>query len=229
MAIDILAIGAHADDIEIGAAGTLLKHRMRGRTIALCDLTLAELSSNGDVETRMREAEAARLLLGAERRVQLKLGDRNLRVTDECIRPIVRTIRQLRPKVVIAPYWKDRHPDHEWASRLVREAVFSAAIRKYASETGTAHRVQSVYYYFINDFVEPDFCIDVTDVYDQKIAALKCYESQFASTDQTVKTPLNDGYFEQIKSREYLFGRKIGAKFAEGFKTIDPLALDYLV
>ncbi|RKD25743.1 bacillithiol biosynthesis deacetylase BshB1 [Ammoniphilus oxalaticus] len=229
MTIDILAIGAHADDIEIGVGGTLLKHRLQGRTIALCDLTLAELSSNGDVETRLREAEAARQTLGAEQRIQLELGDRQLRVSDEQIRAIVAVIRQLRPKLIFAPFWKDRHPDHEHASRLVREAAFSAGIRHYAPETGAAHRPQSVFYYFINDFVEPDFCVDVTNVYEQKMDALECYQSQFLPSDGTVVTPLNSGYFEQIRSREYLFGRKIGTGFAEGFKTNTTLALDYLV
>jgi len=229
MAIDILAIGAHADDIEIGAGGTLLKHQQKGSTIALCDLTLAELSSNGDVQTRLKEAEQARNLLGAVERIQLELGDRNLFVGNDLIRPLVQLIRRLKPKVIFAPYWHDRHPDHEHCSRLVREAVFSAGIRKYASETGAAHKVESVFYYFINDFVEPDFCIDVSGVYEQKMEALKCYESQFVPADGTVTTPLNTGYFEQIRSREYLFGRKINARFAEGFKTRNPIAINYLI
>lgn len=229
MAIDILAIGAHADDIEIGAGGTLLKHKQNGAKIVLCDLTLAELSSNGDVQTRLKEAEQARNLMGAIERIQVELGDRNLFGGNELIRPLVQVIRKWKPRIIMAPYWHDRHPDHEHCSHLVREAVFSAGIRKYAPETGSAHKVESVFYYFINDFVEPDFCIDVTAVYDRKMDVLKCYESQFVPSDGTVITPLNTGYFEQIRSREYLFGRKIHADFAEGFKTRNPIAINYLI
>lgn len=227
MGIDILAIGAHADDIEIGAGGTLLKHKRNGRTIALCELTLAELSSNGDVQTRQQEAERARVIMGARERIQLDFGDRHILVQDEHIRPLVGVIRKWKPKVILAPYPEDRHPDHEQCSRLVREAVFSAGIKKYAPETGEAHKVESVFYYFINDFVEPDFCVDVTDVYDEKMELLQCYESQFSLSDERVETPLNTGYFEQIRSREYLFGRKIKVGFAEGFKAKNPIVLDY--
>ena len=229
MEIDILAIGAHADDIEIGAGGTLLKHQKKGSKIALCDLTLAELSSNGDVIIRQREAERARVLMGATERVQLQLGDRNLYIKNDHICSLVKVIRKLKPKVILAPYWEDRHPDHEYCSQLVREAVFSAGIGKYAPETGGAHKVKSLFYYFINDFLEPDFCVDVTEVYDEKMELLKCYESQFLPSDGSVMTPLNTGYFEQIKSREYLFGRKINVGFAEGFKTRNPIAIDYMV
>lgn len=228
MPIDVLAFGAHADDIEIGAGGTLLKHANAGQSIVLCDLTKAELSSNGDVDTRFQEAETARHRMKARDRIQLDLGDRNLFLSDAHIRALVGVIRKYKPRVILAPYWEDRHPDHEHCSQLVREAVFSAGIRNYAPEAGEAHKVLSVYYYFINDFVEPDVCVDVTEVYDGKMDMLQSYESQFQPADGRVKTPLNTGYFEQIRSRECGFGRKIGTEFAEGFKVRGPLKKDDL-
>ncbi len=228
MPIDILAFGAHADDIEIGAAGTLLKHANAGQSIVLCDLTKAELSSNGDVFTRLQEAETAKRRIKAKERIQLDLGDRNLLLSDAPIRALVEVIRKHQPRIILAPYWEDRHPDHEHCSRLVREAVFSAGIRNYAPEAGEGHKALSVYYYFINNFVEPDVCVDVTAVYDGKMDILQSYESQFQPADGRVVTPLNTGYFEQIRSREYGFGRNIGTVFAEGFKVRGPIAKDYL-
>ncbi|MEW9669794.1 bacillithiol biosynthesis deacetylase BshB1 [Ammoniphilus sp. 3BR4] len=228
MAADILAIGAHADDIEIGAGGTLYKQASAGQTIILCDLTLAELSSNGDVETRKQEAERARIRMGAKHRINLDIPDRQIQLGTEQIGRLVRVIREWKPSIILAPYWEDRHPDHEWCSRLVREAIFSAGIRKFAPEAGEPFKVSRFYHYFINDFTDPDFCINVTDVYDQKIHILEAYESQFMPANGRVDTPLNTGYFEQIRSREYVFGRKIGKGFAEGFKSSAPLSLDYL-
>ncbi|RXT13940.1 bacillithiol biosynthesis deacetylase BshB1 [Ammoniphilus sp. CFH 90114] len=228
MFVDILAIGAHADDIEIGAGGTLYKHASIGQSIVLCDLTLAELSSNGDVETRIQEAEEARMRMGAKERLNLHIPDRGIEINPTQIKQLVEVIRKVKPTTILAPYSEDRHPDHEWCSRLVREAVFSAGIRKFAPEAGEAFKVAKVYHYFINDFVDPDLCVDVSDVYEQKLHILEAYKSQFMPSSGGVETPLTTGYFEQIRSREYLFGRKIGKGFAEGFTSAKPLSLDYL-
>lgn len=228
MSADILAIGAHADDIEIGAAGTLYKNAAAGQTVILCDLTQAELSSNGNVEIRLEEAELARERMGAKARVNLQIPDRGIDINTEHKFRLVQQIRHWKPSIILAPYWEDRHPDHEWCSLLVREAIFSAGIRHFAPDAGEVHKVQKLYHYFINDFKDPDFCVDVTDVYDQKMYILEAYESQFKPEQGRVQTPLNTGYFEQLRSREYLFGRKIGKGFAEGFKSRAPLSLDFL-
>ncbi len=228
MPIDILAIGAHADDIEIGAAGTLHKHVAAGQTVVLCDLTLAELSSNGDVETRLREAELARQRIGAHARINLQIPDRDIEINTKNIEALVRVIREWKPTMILAPYWEDRHPDHEWCSGLVREAVFSAGIRRFSPEAGEVHKVSKLYHYYINDFDDPDFCIDVSDVYEQKMFILEAYESQFMPAQGRVETPLNTGYFDQLRSRESVFGKKIGKGYAEGFRTRVPLSLDYL-
>ncbi|HJV46392.1 MAG TPA: bacillithiol biosynthesis deacetylase BshB1 [Bacillota bacterium] len=226
MAIDILAIGAHPDDIEIGAAGSIIKHVSQGKRITLCDLTYAELSSNGDVTTRQKEALLAAERMGNLTRINLGMADRHIECSEQNIRSLVEVIRKEQPKMILAPYWQDRHPDHVHCSELVQEAAFSAGIRKYAPDTGNAHKVSSIYFYFINDFVEPDFCIDISDHYDQKIEALKAYESQFLPSVGGVETPLNTGYFETVRSREYLFGRKIGAVYAEGFKSRTPISIE---
>jgi N-acetylglucosamine malate deacetylase 1 len=227
MKVDLLAIGAHPDDVEIGAAGTILKHRKTGKKISICDLTFAELSSNGDIKSRQQEAERAAKRLGLEERINLGIPDRQINITEDNIRKLVEVIRKCQPTVVISPYWEDRHPDHIHCSELAREAVFNAGIRKYGPELGDVHRVSKHYFYIINGQPEPDFCIDVTDVYDEKMEVLKSYESQFAAFTGSVKTPLNTGYFEMIRAREYLYAKKIHKGFAEGFKTQGPIELDY--
>ncbi|MBO8170738.1 MAG: bacillithiol biosynthesis deacetylase BshB1 [Bacillaceae bacterium] len=226
--LDILAFGAHPDDVEIGAAGVLIKHVQRGDRVAICDLTLAELSSNGTVERRQQEAQEANRIMGIHARFNLKLPDRGIAISDKQIAPVVSLIRQHQPRIVLAPYWKDRHPDHEWTSRLVREAVFNAKIRRYHSELGDAHQVDYVYYYFINQFESPDLAVDVTDCYELKQHALMAYESQFIMENESVITPLNQDYVQRVAARDQLIGQQIGVRYAEGFKVREPVQKDYL-
>ena len=224
--IDILAFGAHPDDVEIGMGGTIAKYAKKGYHIAICDLTMAELSSNGTVSIRQEEAKHAGEILGLTKRIQLSLPDRGLYISEEAINSIVTIIREYRPKVVFVPYYEDRHPDHGNCSRLVAEAVFSAGIGKYKDQAQQSpHRVQSSYYYMINGFHKPDFVIDISDNIEQKVRSLQAYESQFEKSTLSTDTPLTNGYIEAVESRERLYGREVGVKFAEGFKTSKPILL----
>ena len=132
--VDFLAIGPHPDDIEIGIGGTVAKHAALGDRVGLCDLTAGEMGSNGTVEERLSEAEAARVVLGAAWRVNLRLPDRAIGSDPGHARAIAALVRRARPRVVAIPYWSDRHPDHVAASRLLTEAVFSAALRRFSAE-----------------------------------------------------------------------------------------------
>ncbi|WP_096224992.1 bacillithiol biosynthesis deacetylase BshB1 [Geobacillus sp. FJAT-46040] len=226
---DLLAFGAHPDDVEIGMGGTIAKYVRRGYRIVICDLTQAELSSNGTVDERQREAAEAARRLGVSERFNLGLPDRGLYVEEEAIRQITAVIRRCRPRLVFAPYWGDRHPDHGRCARLVEEAVFSAGIRRYgAGELGDAHRVRAVYYYMINAFCRPHFLIDISETIDDKLDSLRAYESQFQKRPGSVDTPLTNGYIEMIESRERWFGQQIGAAYAEGFLTKTPIHLSNL-
>ncbi|MEK8127366.1 bacillithiol biosynthesis deacetylase BshB1 [Paenibacillus filicis] len=217
--LDFLVFGAHADDAEIGMGGTIAKHAEAGLRIGICDLTLAEMSSNGTVEGRRAEAAEAAKVLKLASRSNLELPDRGLTADAEYIRRIVAEIRLHRPRIVFAPYWEDRHPDHIACSRLVQEAVFNAKLRKYMPEV-PAHTVEETYFYFINDTVNPDVMIDVTPVYGMKQAALRAYRSQFeTSGEDVVRTPLNQGYLERVEARDSLLGQKRSAVYAEGFMT----------
>lgn len=222
----MLAFGAHPDDVEIGMGGTIAKYAQQGYDIGICDLTLAELSSNGTVHIRQQEAKRAAAILGVNTRIQLQLPDRGLTVQKEYIDQIVTVIRTYRPKVVFAPYWEDRHPDHGQCAKLVEEAVFSAAICRYEDRRQLPpHRVHAVYFYMINGFHRPHFVVDISDTIDKKLASLRAYESQFERKSDSFDTPLTNGYIETVESRERLFGKEVGVSFAEGFMTKKPLIL----
>ncbi|MPQ24908.1 bacillithiol biosynthesis deacetylase BshB1 [Bacillus paralicheniformis] len=216
--LDILAFGAHSDDVEIGMGGTIAKYTKKGFQIGICDLTQAELSSNGTVETRKSEAALAADILGASARISLTLPDRGLFPCQAAIREAVAVIRKYKPKLVFVPYPKDRHPDHGHAAEIVEEAVFSAGIHKYEdAEKQPAHKIQNVYYYMINGFHKPEFVIDISETINQKKESLAAYQSQFTRSRQSVETPLTNGYIETVEAREKLLGKEVGVAYAEGF------------
>ncbi|GAA3405101.1 bacillithiol biosynthesis deacetylase BshB1 [Paenibacillus hodogayensis] len=226
--VDILIFGAHPDDAEIGMAGTIAKHTRSGYRVAVCDLTRAEMSSNGDVETRRQEADEAGRILGLAARSNLGLPDRGLYLTKENADAITREIRQRRPSIVFAPYWQDRHPDHVACSRLVEEAVFNAKLRRYMPESEPV-TVEQLYFYFINDVDRADLLVDVTEAYPAKTAALRAYASQFtpaAGGNGFVATPLNQDYLDRVEARDRLLGQKRMVPYAEGFVSKQPLIVD---
>ncbi|MGE6376533.1 bacillithiol biosynthesis deacetylase BshB1 [Peribacillus muralis] len=224
--IDILAFGAHADDVEIGMGGTIAKYVKQGKKIVICDLTKAEMSSNGSVPLRLKEAKKAADILGVER-ISLDLPDRGLYMKAEYINQIITVIRQYKPSLVFAPFAADRHPDHGNCAKLVEEAVFSAGVRKCLEEDGvTHHRVKDMYYYMINGFHKPDFVVDITSTLPKKLESLRAYGSQFEKSDVTVDTPLVNGYIETVEARERMLGKEVGVPYAEGFMTKKPLLID---
>ncbi|MDB4867016.1 MAG: bshB1 [Cohnella sp.] len=217
--LDLLVFAAHPDDAEIGMGGTIVKHVRAGRKVGLIDLTYAEMSSNGDVETRQREAAEASRLLGLTVRENLGLPDRQLASVPEQLDKMVSVIRKYRPRHVFAPYFIDRHPDHMNCSRMAEEAVFNAKLRRYLPEE-PAWTVETLYYYFINDMHPPGLIVDISDVQEQKMAALRAYRSQFEPgrhQPDWVETPLTRGYLDNVVARDQLFGQPNRLAHAEGF------------
>ncbi|OIJ14787.1 bacillithiol biosynthesis deacetylase BshB1 [Anaerobacillus alkalilacustris] len=222
--IDMLAIGAHADDVEIGMGGTIAHYTKKGHRVAICDLTRAELSSNGTVELRTQEAKLASDILGVTNRIQLGMKDRGIGINNEEIRKVVSIIRRYRPRIIFAPYYEDRHPDHGNCARLVKEAIFSAGIQKYQDELNLpSHKVDGFYYYMINGFHKPNFIIDISNEMETKMEALNAYKSQFVKQPGSVETPLTSGYTSAVLARESLFGKEVGVKYGEGFISDSPL------
>jgi N-acetylglucosamine malate deacetylase 1 len=169
--VDLLAFGPHPDDIEIGLAGTIARHVSEGYRVGLCDLTRGELGSNGTPEERAAEAEEARVVLGADWRVNLGWPDGRIAGSDDEIRQVVGLLRRCRPRTVAVPYWGDRHPDHRAASDVLTRAVFMGGLARFApgvpGPDGPAWRADWICYYFINDAVTPSFAVDVSAHYDR--------------------------------------------------------------
>jgi bacillithiol biosynthesis deacetylase BshB1 len=226
--LDILVFAAHPDDAEIGMGGTIAKQIKEGLTVGIIDLTYAEMSSNGNVDLRQREAAKATAVLGVTVRDNLGLPDRRLAAIAQQTDLIVAAIRKYQPRLVFAPYFVDRHPDHIMCSRMVEEAVFTAKLRKYMPDL-TAWTVDQLYYYYINDAHSPQLLVDVTDVHEVKMNALKAYRSQFLPADNQedwVETPLTGAYLELIVARDQLLGQVKKFKYAEGFIAKGPVTLN---
>jgi bacillithiol biosynthesis deacetylase BshB1 len=224
--VDLLVFGPHPDDLEIGLGGTIAKHVRQGHRVGLCDLTAGEMGSNGTVEERLAEAEAARAVLGASWRVNLRWPDRAIGGSAEHIRAAAALVRDARPRVVAIPYGADRHPDHVAASQVLTDAVFNSGLRRYDAGTAKdAWRPEWVCYYFINDSVPPSFVVDVSDHYEEKRRALRCHVSQFkVAAAGGVETRLTSPLFEQlVESRDAQFGALAGVAFAEGVVVKDLL------
>ena len=224
MAVDLLVFGPHPDDIEIGLGGTIARHTANGFRVGLCDLTAGELGTNGTVDQRLAEAEAARVELGAMWCENLRWPDREIGKHPSQMDDAVGLIRRHRPRAIALPYWSDRHPDHEAASALLTEAAFNIALRRYRAE-GDAWKAEWICYYFINDAATPSFVIDVSDHYDRKRRALDCHMSQFRRVErETAATRLNVPAFRQlIESRDAQFGALAGVAWAEGVVVREPI------
>ncbi len=230
MSVDLLVFGPHPDDLEIGLGGTIARHVDQGSWVGLCDMTAGEMGSNGTVEQRLAESEAAREVLGAAWRENLRLPDREIGKSPDHLTTVVNFIRRHRPKVVAAPYWSDRHPDHVAASALVTEAVFNAGLRKFKAE-GEAWKADWICYYFINDSATPSFVVDVSEHYEKKRRALDCHASQFQRPGSGgAATRLNTPLFRQlIESRDAQFGALTGVTWAEGVVVRETMTRDSLL
>jgi N-acetylglucosamine malate deacetylase 1 len=228
-AVDLLAFGPHPDDLEIGIGGTLARHGAGGWTVGLCDLTAGEMGSNGTVDERLAEAEAARAVLGARWRENLRWPDRGIGSSAEHVREAANLIRRARPRTVAIPYWADRHPDHVAASEVLTEAAFNARLRRYDAGA-PAWKPDWVCYYFINDSAPPSFVVDVSEHYEIKRRALACHRTQFsADATDAVATRLTSPLFQQlVESRDAQFGALAGVRFAEGLIVRDPIVRPHL-
>ncbi len=228
MELDILVFGAHPDDVEIGLGGTLIKHARMGYKCGIVDITAGESGSNGTPEVRRAEALKAAEIMGMAMRDCLGFPDARLQVNEDSLRGVIEVIRRYKPKVVIGPYRKDKHPDHLRASQLVREAAHLSGLRRYPAD-GEPHRPPVVGEFFLAVYDEPSFIIDTSDVYETKIEALYAHQSQFGMVEDT-ETLVNDPRFvRMIQSRDQYVGSLIQVLYAEGLYMEQKLALDDLM
>src|SRR3954465_15364662 len=222
--VDLLVFGPHPDDIEIGVGGVVAQHVDEGYRVGLCDLTAGEMGSNGTVDERLAEGEAARVGLGADGRVNLRLPDRAIGCDQSHIVQIANLVRRAKPRAIALPYWSDRHPDHVSASRVLPDAVFNAGLPRFDPQA-PAWKPEWVCYYFINDSAAPSFVVDVSDYYETKRRARASHVSQFRpAAPDAVPTRLTAATFNHlIESRDAQFGALAGVAFAEAIVVREPV------
>jgi bacillithiol biosynthesis deacetylase BshB1 len=230
MPVDVLAIAAHPDDVEMTCGGTLVQLKARGKRFGIVDLTQGEMGTRGTRETRRRESERAAEILGANFRECLDFGDGGLAHTRQNELAIMDVIRREKPRLVITSYPEDRHPDHARAGRLVTDAAFYAGLRKIET-AHSAHRPQQTIYFSTGDVHEPDFVVDITAAMETRRAAIREFASQFHSVGSPEpETVLSQKMFlEAIDARARHFGFLVGVEFAEGFLARRPPRIDDLI
>ncbi len=232
--VDVMAFGAHPDDIEIGCGGTLIKLADMGYSIVLVDMSWGELGTRGSVETRMAEAAGAAKIIGAIARENLALEDGNIHTTKEAKRRVVEIVRKYRPRLVFLPYHEDRHPDHYNTSQLVYEGVFLSGLERY--ETGQeSYRPLRVVYYQGRYPFEPTFTVDITAQFERKMQAIYAFSTQFQPND-TFYREAGLTYQDPtwaFTHRAAHYGALIGKKYGEVFlvrgrlQVEDPMQLKF--
>lgn len=233
MQVDVLAVGAHPDDIELCCSGTLAKMVRLGYRAGIIDLTEGELGTRGNRSIRMREANAAAKHLKCVRE-NLKLPDGNIEVNQKTIRKMIQIYRKYRPKYILIPHWLERHPDHVHAHHLCREAWFYSGLRKIATSLNGKRqepwRPNNYFHYMQWYEFEPTFIVDISDVHERRMASIKAHASQFYDpTSKDPKTILSEqSFLKFVEARARNYGTKIGAEFGEPFFSIEPIGVKNL-
>jgi bacillithiol biosynthesis deacetylase BshB1 len=226
--VDILAIAAHRDDVELTCGGTLIKAARRGQLTAILDLTQGEMGTKGSAELRGREAAQAAVLMGCAARENLGLPDAGIENTPATRELLARAIRQFAPRVVIAPALEGRHPDHRVTGQLVRDACFVAGLARLAPDV-PKHRPLKVLHTltYRQDFVRPTFVVDISDEFEQKMAAIRCFDSQFEGATQAGEVhPNGEPLYDMITHYAAYYGALIRTRYGEPFFTTEMMRVD---
>jgi bacillithiol biosynthesis deacetylase BshB1 len=223
MKLHILAIAAHPDDIELGCAGTLIKHAQAGQAVGILDLTEGELGTRGTPTLRRQEAQDAAKVMGIAVRENAQMADGFFRNDEAHQRKLISYIRHFRPEIVLANSLDDRHPDHGRGGRLIADACFLAGLRKIETEREgvqqTPWRPKRVFHMMQDRAFEPAFIVDVSSVHEVKMEAIKCYRSQFhdPNSNEPITYIATEAFLQQLASRDAMLGRRIGVQYGEGF------------
>ncbi len=223
MKLDVLAFGVHPDDVELSCAGVLLVEKKNGKKTGIIDLTEGELGTRGSAAIRKKEATDAAIILGVDIRENLGLADGFFQNNEASQRKVIEVIRKYRPEIIICNAPADRHPDHGRSARLVSDAAFLSGLSKIETTAeGKAQkewRPKYVFHYIQDRYLKPDFIVDISDVFEKKLEAIKAYGTQFHNPEmdgpQTyISTP---DFLDSVVYRYKMFGKMIGVKYAEGF------------
>lgn len=241
MKLDILAIGVHPDDVELGCSGTIISEIKKGKKAGVVDLTQGELGTRGTIDTRYEEAASAAMIMGVQVRENLKMRDGFFKNDEEHQLKLIQTIRKYQPEIVIGNVLHDRHPDHGRAGKLIADACFLSGLAKIETKDEAGKNQQKwrpayVLQYIQDWYHEPDLLIDITDSFDQRMKAIEAYSTQFHTSDNSSSGPQTyistPDFLESIVARARMFGKRIGVKYAEGFlseKSIGISGLDSLI
>ncbi|HVB30353.1 MAG TPA: bacillithiol biosynthesis deacetylase BshB1 [Gemmatimonadaceae bacterium] len=231
MPIDLLAIAAHRDDVELTCGGTLLMAVARGRSTAILDLSQGESGTRGSADLRGEEAARAAQILGVAVRENLGLPDAGIVNTPETRAMVAGVIRRLKPRVVIAPSIQGRHPDHIATAQLVRDACFVAGLAK-VSPGIPKHRPHKVIHAitYRQDFERPTFVVDISEVFEQKMEAIRCYASQFDGVTQAGEVyPTGEPLYDVVRHHAAYYGALIRTRYGEPFYTSETMRVDDVV
>ncbi|HEY4954761.1 MAG TPA: bacillithiol biosynthesis deacetylase BshB1 [Gemmatimonadaceae bacterium] len=226
--VDVLAIGAHRDDVELSCGGTLIRAAALGRTTAVIDLTAGELGTRGSADLRAEEASRAAGVLGLSARENLGLPDAGVTNTPETRIMLAVAIRRFAPSVVIAPAMAGRHPDHAVTSQLVRDACFVAGLARIAPET-RAHRPRKIVHClaYRENGGRPTFVVDISDAFEQKLEAIRCYSSQFDEAIQGGEVyPNGEPLYDIVRHQAAHYGSLIRCRYGEPFFTTETMRVD---
>lgn len=237
MKIDILAIGVHPDDIELGCSGTLINEIKSGKKAGIIDLTQGELGTRGTIETRYEEAANAAMIMGAAFRDNLKMRDGFFKNDEAHQLQLIQAIRKYRPEIVLGNILHDRHPDHGRAGHLINDALFLSGLAKIETndENGTPQEKWRPKYFlqYIQDYYhEPDLLIDISDSFEKRMLAIQAYATQFHTGNTSAEGPQTyistPDFLDSVIARARMFGKRIGVKYAEGFVTEKKVGLKNL-
>lgn len=223
MKLDVLVIAPHPDDAELGAAGAILKLKAAGKRVGVLDLTDGEPTPFGSPEIRARETAAATQLLQLDWRGNLGLKNRALEASLEARAKLAEVIRRHKPQWLMAPYWEDAHPDHVAATALIEAARFWAKLTK-TDLAGEPHHPQRIYYYYcvhLKLAPQPAFVLDISDCWEQKLAAITCFQSQFV-TGRSAEPPT---FLDRLRDEAAYWGKSIGTRYGEPWASREPLGL----
>ena len=227
--LDVLAIAAHPDDVEQTCGGTLLKMAAMGYRTGVLDLTAGDMGTRGTPEIRIQESDAAASVMGLAWRGNLRLPDARLENTVSVRMTLAVEIRNLRPRVVILPYWDARHPDHYRTSEIGFEACFLAGLKK-LDEQSEPHRPRKIVYSSLYANVTPSFVVDISAEFERRMDALLCYQSQYGETaEATDLFPGHQEIRERLAAIARFYGNLIGAKYGEPYVSKETLRLDTLM
>ncbi len=229
--LDILVFAAHPDDVELACSGTVLKHISLGYKVGIVDLTKGELGTRGSAAIRSEETKVASELLGIHIRENLGFRDGFFEIDEVHLLKVVEVIRKYQPEIIMANAASDRHPDHKRAGDLVSRANFLSGLLKVQTENQTHWRAKAVYRYIQDNYIEPDFVVDISGFETKKLDAIKAFKSQFYDPNSNEpSTPISrEDFLEFVLARAKQFGRPINAEYGEGFTVERYIGVDNLL